>query len=314
MHTYWRITVKHIFVLFMLGLVSISTRASETITILSPYSASHSGTPAMFQIINQANSQQKDYKFILDFRPGGEQIIAVNALKEQPSNRLAIIAPKFVEHVRAGRLNQSDYVPVHALGDACWAVITNVGNSQQGVASLRDIKEITVGGVGVGNAAHMTALELADRYNFKVRYIPFKSNFDALVLLVSDQSINLVLERVNSYLQYREKNPRVTVLGVSCPNRHPDLPDVPTLAEQKLSVPYVFNITVAHINMPDSKRRRLGQILDSATNTVGAKEIFRLSDMTPPIFSKQKVTDYYQARFEFMNHLLQKHESELKNN
>jgi tripartite-type tricarboxylate transporter receptor subunit TctC len=286
--------------------------ATETISIMSPYSASHSGTPAMFRIINEANTQQKDYNFILEFRPGGEQIIAVNSLNEQPQTRLAIVAPKFVEHVMAGRLRQNDYVPIHALGDACWAMITNVGDGRKGVNSLRGIAELTVGGVGVGNAAHITALELADKFDFKVRYIPFKSNFDALVLLVSDQSINMVLERTSSYLQYREKNPNVTVLGMSCPRRHPDLPAVPTLVEQGLQTPYVFNVTMAHISMPENKRRRLAQILDKATETVGAQEIFRLSDMTPPILNKQKTEDYYQSRFNFMSKLIRKHETELK--
>lgn len=305
--------MKHIFFI-LLVFFSFTAKATETVTIMSPYSASHSGTPAMFRVINEANAQQKDYNFILEFRPGGEQIIAVNALKEQPATRLAIVAPKFVEHVQAGRLNRADYVPVHALGDACWAVISNVGNSRQGIASLKGIKELTVGGVGVGNAAHITALELGDRYGFQVRYIPFKSNFDALVLLVSDQSINMVLERVNSYLQYREKNPRVTVLGMSCPRRHPDLPDVPTLAEQKLLAPYVFNVTVAHVGMPEAKRRQLSQILDIATRSVGAQEIFRLSDMTPPMFNNQSTETYFQVRFDYMKHMLQKHQQEIKAN
>lgn len=305
--------MKRIF-LFLLGLTSSIAMATETITIMSPYSASHSGTPAMFRIINEANNQQKDYNFILEFRPGGEQIIAVNALKEQPATRLAIIAPKFVEHVESGRLNRADHVPIHALGDACWAVIANVGISRQGIASLRGIPELTVGGVGVGNASHITALELGERFKFKIRYIPFKSNFDALVLMISDQSINLVLERVASYLQYREKNPRMTVLGMSCPQRHPDLPDVSTLAEQKINTPYVFNITMAHVGMPESKRRKLATILNNATLSVGAAEIFRLSDMTPPVFANQSIEDYYQARFDHMRSMLQKHQKEIANN
>jgi tripartite-type tricarboxylate transporter receptor subunit TctC len=301
--------MKYVFLFLTLALSTLTAWAAETITIMSPYSASHSGTPAMFRIINEANSQQKDYIFILEFRPGGEQIIAVNALKEKPNNRLAIIAPKFVEHVRAGRLNKADYVPIHALGDACWALIANVGNQSQGIASLRGVPELTVGGVGVGNAAHITALELAQRHNFAVRYVPFKSNFDALVLLISDQSINMVLERADSYLQYREKNPRVTVLGMSCPRRHPDLPDVPTLAEQGMPAPYVFNITVAHVGMSQPKRLQLSKILNTATLAVGAQEIFRLSDMTPPVFDRRTVQDYYRIRFDYMDRMLQKYQS-----
>jgi len=306
--------VKQIIFSCVLLFASTFVESAENITIVSPYSASHSGTPAMFKIINEANSQQKEYNFILEFRPGGEQIVAVNALKEQPNSRLAIIAPKFVEHAKAGRLRKSDYIPVHALGDACWAVITNIGNEQQGIASLQDTSEITVGGVGVGNAAHLSALELSEHFGFKVRYIPFRSNFDALILLVSDQSINLVLERVSNYLQYREKNPQVTVLGMSCPTRHPDLPNVPTLTEQKVQTPYVFNITVAHIGMSETKRQRLSAILNAATLTVGSKEIFRLSDMTPPIFSGKSDEQYYQARIEFMEQLIEKHKGRITEN
>ena len=303
--------MKHTFLLLGLCLSCTTTWAAETITIMSPYSASHSGTPAMFRIINEANTQQKDFNFVLEFRPGGEQIIAVRALDENTQNRLAIIAPKFVEHVRNKKLDQKKYVPIHALGDACWAVITNVGNSRQGIASLKGTKELTVGGVGTGNAAHITALNLGERFGFTTRYIPFKSNFDALVLLISDQSINMVLERVTSYLQYRQKNPNVTVLGMSCPVRHPDLPDVKTLAEQGMITPYVFNITVVHSDMAESRRKQLGAILDSATKAVGAKEIFRLSDMTPPIFSGQPVEDYFKLKFGFMDSQLQRFENEI---
>lgn len=306
--------MKLVILFFTITLSTFTAWAAETITIMSPYSASHSGTPAMFKIINEANSQQKDFKFILEFKPGGEQILAVNALKEQPANRLAIVAPKFVEHIQAGRLDKNDYVPIHALGDACWGVITNLGNMQTGISSLKGIKELTVGGVGVGNAAHITSLELGQRFDFQVRYVPFKSNFDALILLVSDQSINMVLERVSNYLQYKEKNPHIKVLGMSCPRRHPDLPEIPTLSEQGMFTPYVFNVTVAHISMTQSKRQKIAKVLDAATKTVGAQEIFRLSDMYPPIFSGQSTKNYYQSRFNFMKNMLEKHKDAIKVN
>lgn len=300
--------MKNVF-LIILACVATTVLAVETITIVSPYSASHSGTPAMFRIVEEANRSQNKYNFIMDFKPGGEQIIAVNHMDAQPQSRLAIIAPKFVEHTRSGRLTRNNYVPVHALGDACWAIITNTGNMNQGVSSLRGQKELTVGGVGIGNAAHITALELGEQFNFPVRYIPFKSNFDALILLVSDQGINLVVERVASYKQYQEKNSNITVLGMSCPSRHPDLPQVKTLLEQGINAPYVFNITIANRAMADAKREELSAILNIATLKVGEKEIQKLSDMNPPIFRQQSTEDYYNKRVDFMEKLIKKHES-----
>ena len=251
---------------------------------------------------------------MLEFKPGGEQIIAVKYLDEKPESRLAIIAPKFVEHVLSAKLKQENYVPIHALGDACWAVISNVGNAQQGISSLKGIKELTVGGVGVGNAAHITALELAEKFNFKVTYIPFRSNFDALVLLFSDQSINLVLERVQNYNQYKEKNNNVSVLAMSCPARHPSMPNTKTLHEQGIAAPYIFNITVAHTDMPVTKRDEIGSILNIATIKVGKAEIYKLSDMVPPVFNNLSAKDYYTERFNFMHKMLKKHQTQIANN
>jgi len=305
--------MKHL-ILACLTMISTTVMSAETITIASPYSASHSGTPAMQKIINTANTTQKKYNFILEFKPGGEQIIAVKYMDEQPNSRLAIVAPKFVEHVKSGRLKKDDYVPVHALGDACWAVITNTGTVQTGLNSLQGLQELVVGGVGIGNAAHLTSLELGEKFGFQVRYIPFKSNFDALVLLISNQGINMVLERVVSFQQYRNKNNNLNVVAMSCPKRHPDLPQVLTLSEQGIKAPYVFNITMASQNMPEPKRSELSKILNQATVTVGANEIFKSSDMSPPIFNNQSLMEYYNQRFNFMLEMLKKHENKLQNN
>jgi tripartite-type tricarboxylate transporter receptor subunit TctC len=171
-----------------------------------------------------------------------------------------------------------------------------------------------VGGVGIGNAAHLTSLELGEKFGFQVRYIPFKSNFDALVLLISNQGINMVLERVASFQQYRNKNVNLNVLAMSCPKRHPDLPQVLTLGEQGIKTPYVFNITMANLAMPETKRSELSEILNQATKTVGANEIFKSSDMSPPIFNNQSLTEYYNQRFNFMLEMLKKHENKLQNN
>ena len=62
----------------------------ETIRIQTPYTASHSGTPAMLRIIETANRMQRDYTFLLEFRPGGNQVIAVRQMEQDPQTNLAI--------------------------------------------------------------------------------------------------------------------------------------------------------------------------------------------------------------------------------
>jgi hypothetical protein len=299
--------MKKIITGFILSIAAGLTFASELVTIYSPYSASHSGNASMREILETANKQQNKYTFILEFKPGGEQILAVRAMDNKPTSSLSIIAPKYVEHVMSGKLDEDNYIPIHALGDACWAAISNIGNIDKGISSLAGKGEITVGGVGLGNATHLTSLQIAEKHGVDIRYILFKSNFDALVLMAGQDSINFVLERVQSYKILKEKNPCIKILGMSCPTRHPDAPDVATLVEQGIEAPYVFNITIAHKNMPEDKRNELKTILDKATLSVGEEKIRSISDMKPPIFSNTSIENYYRSSVELIKKLLVKH-------
>jgi hypothetical protein len=292
--------------LLALLLVSGTAWAAEDIYIQSPYSASYSGTPALFKIIETANADQSKYKFHLEFKPGGQQIIAVKAMDDKPQERLAIIAPKYVEHTMSGKLNKENYVPIHALGDACWAVISNKGHSGD-VNSLKGENKLNVGGVGVGNATHLTSLQLGSKLGFDVNYVVFKSNYEGLILMAGDGSINMVVERVNNFKQIKEKNSAIKVVAMSCPSRHPDMPEIATLAEQGIEAPFVFNITVASKNMPADKRTELGNILTNATKKVGESEIQRLSDMKPLVFYGKNVLDYYNDSISVVEKLLKKH-------
>lgn len=298
-------------ILIILAFWSSTVLATETITIVSPYSASHSGSPAMFRIIEQANRMQSNYNFVLEFKPGGEQIMAVRYMDEQPQNRVAIIAPKYVEHTQSGRLHIDNYDPVWSLGDACWGVITNVGDERRGVASLQGLGELVVGGVGVGNAAHLTSLQLASRYGFTVRYVPFKSNMDALVLMTGDGSVNMVLERVTNYQQMKAKNPSLQLLAVSCPKRHPGMPNIKTLAEQGVTAPTVFNIIIANRAMRPWRQDDIARILSQATSQIGLSTIQSLSDFRPSQFDSVPISMYYNKHVRLLEQLLYKHRNQI---
>lgn len=292
--------MKKIILLAMLAVVS-ATQAAETIKIYSPYSAAHSGTPALFRTIDQANLDQNKYKFVVEFKPGGNQLIAVNSI--QPDNTLAIIAPAFVDHVNNGVLNQNDYIPVHALGDACWAVVTN--------KSFNGAKQFNVGGVGFGNAAHLTALSLGDKHGFNVNYVVFKSNNDALVNMAGDNGIEMVIDKYENYQALKTKNDKLNMVAASCPSRLPQAPNIPTLKELGIDAPFIFNITIAHKNMDPVKRQELSTILNQTTKKIGAEEIFKLSAMRPPMFDNISTDVFYQQSLKIVSDLQKKHKSKL---
>jgi len=245
--------------------------ASEPIQIFSPYSPTHSGTPALRKIIDRANQSQEIFNFVIEFRPGGQQIIAVKAMD---SNSLAVIAPAFVENVASGKLVETDYVPVHALGDACWAVVLN--------SSITSMKSITVGGVGFGNASHLTALAMGEKYNLDVDYIVFKSNNDALVNMAGNHGISMAIDRYEAFQSIQSVNPTLIAFAVSCPVRIPQAPEVKTLSELGLTAPHVFNIIVSLDTMDSAKRKQITKILGHAQDQIGADEIYKISGIKVP--------------------------------
>ncbi len=290
-------------IIFLLLLtISSTSYATESIKIISPYSPGHSATPAMLKIIDEANTSQNIYKFSLEFKPGGNQIIAVKSL--DALNSLAIIAPAFVENVSSGQINEQDYVPVYALGDACWAVITN--------KPLKGQQEFVVGGVGYGNAAHLTALALGEKYKFSVRYIVFKSNNDALVNMTGENGVEFVIDRYEAYQSLKTKNPKMTMIAASCPTRLPQEPKIPTLKEMGINSPYIFNILVSHKDMPAARRAVIGKILEQATAKIGETEVFKLSAVRPPQFDNIPADQFYEKSISMVRNLQIKYKTQIE--
>lgn len=287
-----------------------SALAQTTIGIQSPYAPSHSATPALLKIVEVANQRQTDYRFVVEFKPGGNQVLALKSLDQDPQNRLAIIAPAFVENTRAGAVEAKNYVPVHALGDACWAVISNLGTD---LKSLRGQQEVVVGGVGLGNATHLTSLAIGERLGFRVKYIVFRSNNEALVNMAGNNGVNFVIDKADreNFQALRQRSPALNVVAASCPSRLPDFPEIPTLKEQGYRTPYIFNITVAHADMPRAVRQRLGRILNDATREVGAAEIYRLSGMRPPLFDQVSAERFFQQSINLVGDLLTRYQDQI---
>lgn len=291
-------------------------QAREVVTIFTPYSAGHGGNVAFQRVLEQANQNQSTYTFVLELKPGAQGVIALKAMSEDPAHRLAIIHAAFVDNVDSGQIRESDYRPVHGIGDACWAVVALHGRTGN-VASLRGTKELTIGTVGFGNVTHLTGLAIADRLGIQTRLVVFKSNYDAVVNMAGNNGVTFGIERVAVIEQFQQINPNIRMLAMSCPTRYSAAPNLPTLAEQGIPVPSVFNIVVSDQRMTPEKSRALGAILDQATRDVGLAEIQKISDMRSPVFDGMSVERFYNSRITQIRQLRTRFSAEIaqsKNN
>lgn len=291
-------------------------QATETITIVSPYNAGYSGQTALMEVMDRANHSQTRYNFIVDNHPGAQGLLALNHAQSGSNNRVAIIAAGAVELFDTGKAHFRDWVPVHGIGDACWAVVTNwPADERQGLKSMRapaDAKHLVIGAVGLGSVSHLTGLEMAEYTRQQPLTVLFKSGTEAFMSLVGSQGVNITIDSVQTIENMKSKNPNIKMVATICSQRNPMVPHVPTLAEQGLKdIPPVFNIVLAPSQMPDSKRRDIGTILDQATVAVGADRIFTLSGFRPAVVQKISAQEFFDRRVGQILALRKKYAKEL---
>lgn len=292
---------------FILLVASSLVSAKEKITVFYPYAASASSTPAIIRLLDESNKIQQDVEFVLEFKPGGNQSISVKSMEQSFTNSLSLIAPAYIENSRAGIIDRTNHTPIWSLGNACWAVISNLGKTENGLTSLSGISEINLGGVGYGNATHLTGIILGEKFNFKTRYIVFKSNTDALVNLAGNNGVNLAIDKVENFLSFKLKAD-IQVLGVSCPTRIDTLPNIKTLSEQGITAPMVFNIIISHKDMPVNKKNKIRLIFNKAAENIGSQTFMQLSGLRPTQFDNISPTEFYTRSVIIFENLLNKYE------
>ena len=221
---------KLFFLIFLLW--SAATPAREIITLANYNSPSASAYSYYMKIIDQANLLQDQYQFVMVSKPGAQGLIALQYVNQSPENRIAVAGPQIFTMIESNQIKKTDFVPISSQGEGCWVLISPLGDKNIGAASLKGQKRLVVGTIGFGSGAHLSALILGEKLGFEVQPVIFKSNFDALVLMAGDESVNLVIETPQNYMNLRSVNPRLQALGISCSVRNPKLPEVKTLQEQ----------------------------------------------------------------------------------
>jgi tripartite-type tricarboxylate transporter receptor subunit TctC len=304
--------------LLMLVLATLAAQAwaTETIVIASTYNAGYSGQAAMLSVLNAANTAQKKYNFILEPHPGAQGLIAMNYAQASTNNRLALIAAGAVDNFVTGKVKETDFVPVHAVGDACWAVVTNwPADESRGIRSIRapaGSKELVLGVVGVGSVSHLAGLEIANQVRLPAIAVVFKSGTEAFLNVAANNGANMAIDSVPTILNMKTKVPTLNMAGITCGDRHPLAPHVPTLSEQGLgNIPPVFNIILAPAGMSESKRKELGDILDRAAQDVGLDSLFASSGFKAAVFQRMTAQQFYDLRVGQIKTLRKKYSKEI---
>jgi len=302
---YGNFTMNQIFFI-LLSLFVVNASAQQVITVVNAQGPTQSMTPQIMRVIDEANRIQNKYRFVQEFKPGGFESIGVKFMLERPQDRVVTVTNSVVEAESRGFVDLNNLRPVFSHGDACWAIISNT--------DLNKTKEITVGGPAIGGAAHLAALQIGKKYNVPVRYIVYRSNYDALVnMAADDHSVNLVMDRLVNAKQFAEKNQRIRPVALNCPDRDPAYPNVKTLKELQINSPYIWQFTMASPDMPVARQQEIADIFRQVYLSVGRKEMQSLSDFVSPVYLKEDTATHYNNSISTLRAYRQRYAKEIAN-
>lgn len=300
--------IRSILVALIGGLLAASVQARINISLAWPYSPSHGATPAILALVGEANKSQNHYNFVFEPKPGADGFVAIQHMNQLPSNRLSVIAAGFVDLVMQGKIIESDYEHVVGLGDMCFAVWMKNADPVQGFDSIKNQGEITIGNVAWGNASHLIALTVAEKYNMKVRNIVFKSNREGLLNLAQDGGVTMVVDKPDAFndLKSQARTPAYPA-ATTCNQRISQWPNTKTLKEQGINAIAPWLIITSNKEMPLETRAAVQEILDQSIARLGSIKFLELGSLYPLVFYKNtNIKNFYQERASLQKILITK--------
>lgn len=265
--------------MFIVTYMSPAAFAQDTIEWVHAHGAASAATPGYIAVLEEANRMQKKYLFVNQFKPGGDGIVATNYVDERPGSRITSTTGAVADGFVTGRIDANRYRAVQGLWDVCWAAGSVVNLTEQ------KSRSVMAAASSQGSLAHYMSLGLSDRYRFDLNMVYFKSNTEGFLNMAADNGVELAADRPKTIEDFAAKNPKIQLLGIHCPIRHPKYPNMKTFSELGIILPPASVTVVSHVDMDPQRSREIAQIFADALRAVGNDRLWDLGDLRSPIFA-----------------------------
>lgn len=211
--------------------------------------------------IAQKLSEQLGQPVVVENRPGGNYMLAVDAVTKAPADGYTYLAiadsflytPAVVRAATFDPLN--DFVGVSLVARVPLVLVVNPALPPNSTAELialakRRPGELTYGTSGNGSTGHIAAELFSAQAGIRMTHVPYKGNAPALIDVIGGRT-SLMFDTISTSVPH-VKSGKLKALGVTTRTRSPLLPDLPTVSESGLPgyEASIFNGLVARAGTP----------------------------------------------------------------
>jgi len=211
------------------------------------------------------------------------------------SSNTAVLAPAFTKN--PGYDPVKDLVGIGEMQTLPYVLLGPTSQGQKTVAEMIASAKakpgsLTLANGGIGTSTHLPALMFAQQAGIDVVHVPYKGNSAALPDVVGGRADGYFDTAAVALEMMKEG--RLRPYGVTSTKRMPQLPDVPTLAEQGLPN---FNFTAyialfAPAATPADVVKRISEAMRAASKTEALREYFERSGSQPGTRSPEEFTAF----------------------
>ena len=283
---------------------------TKPVRVIVPFAAGNTLDASMRQV-GEVFQRQTGQPILIDNRPGGAGIVAVQALLQSPADGYTVL----MGNTSMLTINPHTFKKLPYDPDKSFKQVTNylgatmvfaVNAEKVPATTLKDFiawakAQGTQGGTvsyasfTAGNSSHFAGVILNRRAGLDLVHVPFNGTPPAVQNLLGGQvhGAFLPLLAVKKHVEAG----KVRVLAVTSPERSPMLPDAPSFKE--LGFPemeiFIWSSLMVHGDTPDALVTKLNAEFTKALKTQEVREKWAKVDFLPLPTTPAEVTRFVQA-------------------
>jgi tripartite-type tricarboxylate transporter receptor subunit TctC len=262
----------------------------KPVTFFVPFAAG-SATDTLARSLGQGMTAETKQNVVIDNRPGANGFIAAQAVARAAPDGYAVLIATNTTHAANEHLFKKvpydavrDFTPVTALARGGQVMIVHPRVPVKSVKEFIALAKKQPGKLtfGSGSSSSRVASELFQQMaGLQLVHVPYKSNPMAVTDLVGGHIDMMITDVVTGLPQVQAG--KVRALGVSSPQRLPNVPDLPTIAEAGVKNYELTFWFAAYLpaKAPSAVTARLRELFIVATKGASAQSFFKATGIEP---------------------------------